>query len=154
GAPVLVVGAGPVGLITALALARRDVPVIVLEAEGDLTIDLRAATFHPPTLEMLEALGLTRALHEMGLVVPTWQFRDRETGVVAEFDLALLKSDTPYPYRLHCEQHKLARVAYTMLRAFPHAEVRFESRVTDVTQDANSVTASVATADGAARETG
>jgi 3-(3-hydroxy-phenyl)propionate hydroxylase len=154
GSRVLIAGAGPVGLITALCLARRNVPVTVLEAEPDLTIDLRAATFHPPTLEMLEGLGLTGALHEMGLVVPTWQFRDRDTGVVAEFDLGLLKADTRYPYRLHCEQHKLARVTYEMLGAFPHAEVRFRRRVTDVTQEADHVTAMVETPDGPALETG
>src|SRR5215831_4053551 len=154
GSPVLIAGAGPVGLITALCLARRDVPVIVLEAEPDLTIDLRAATFHPPTLEMLEELGLTPALHEMGLVVPTWQFRDRETGVVAEFDLGLLEDDTRYPYRLHCEQYKLARVTYEMLRAVPHAEVRFGHRVTDVTQDGDHVTAVVDTPHGPAQATG
>ena len=154
GSRVLIAGAGPVGLITALCLARRDVPVTVLEAEPDLTIDLRAATFHPPTLEMLEELGLTRALHEMGLVVPTWQVRDRQTGVVAEFDLGLLSNDTRYPYRLHCEQHKLARVTYEMLRVFPHVEVRFRCRLTDVAQTADQVTATVETPDGIAHERG
>ena len=153
-ARVLVAGAGPVGLITALSLARRDVPVTVLEAEPDLTEDLRAGTFHPPTLEMLDNLGITKTLHEMGIVVPTWQFRDREAGVVAEFDLGVLKHDTPYPYRLHCEQHKLARVVYEMLRALPHAEVRFATRVTEVTQSADGVTVTVETPEGLRAETG
>src|SRR5262245_32576210 len=154
GSRVLIAGAGPVGLITALSLARRGVPVTVLEAEPDLTIDLRAATFHPPTLEMLEKLDLTRALHEMGLVVPTWQVRDRETGVVAEFDLGLLENDTRYPYRLHCEQHKLARVTYEMLRVLPQVEIRFRCRVTDVAQTPNYVTATVETPDGTGQERG
>lgn len=39
---VIVAGAGPVGLLTALALAKQDVSVLVLEAEPDLTFDLRA----------------------------------------------------------------------------------------------------------------
>ena len=153
-ARVLVAGAGPVGLVTALCLARRDVPVTVLEAEPDLTEDLRAGTFHPPTLEMLDDLGLTKKLHEMGLVVPRWQFRDSKAGVVAEFDLGVLKHDTPYPYRLHCEQHKLARVAYEMLRALPHAEVRFATRVTEVTRGGSGVTATVETPEGRGFETG
>ena len=153
-ARVLVAGAGPVGLVTALCLARRDVPVTVLEAEPDLTEDLRAGTFHPPTLEMLDDFGLTKKLHEMGIVVPRWQFRDSKAGVVAEFDLGVLKHDTPYPYRLHCEQHKLARVAYEMLRALPHAEVRFATRVTEVTRGANGVTATVETPEGRGFETG
>lgn len=153
-ARVLVAGAGPVGLITALSLARRDVPVTVLEAEPDLTEDLRAGTFHPPTVELLDDLGIAKTLHAMGIVVPAWQFRDREEGVVAEFDLGVLRHDTPYPYRLHCEQHKLARVVYEMLRALPHVDVRFAARVTGVSQSADAVTVSVDTADGPGSETG
>jgi 3-(3-hydroxy-phenyl)propionate hydroxylase len=153
-ARVLVAGAGPVGLITALSLARRDVPVTVLEAEPDLTEDLRAGTFHPPTVELLADLGIAKTLHAMGIVVPAWQFRDREAGVVAEFDLGVLRHDTPYPYRLHCEQHKLARVVYDMLRPLPHAEVRFATRVTGVSQSADAVTVTVDTPDGPGSETG
>jgi 3-(3-hydroxy-phenyl)propionate hydroxylase len=53
---VVVVGAGPVGLLCALQLAKNGIPVTVIEAEPSLTIDLRAGTFHPPTLEMLAPL--------------------------------------------------------------------------------------------------
>ena len=57
--PVLVVGAGPVGLATALSLAHQGVPVRVIEAEPALTEDHRAGSFHPPTLEMLAPYGVT-----------------------------------------------------------------------------------------------
>ena len=43
-------------------------PNFVLEANNDLAIDLRASTFHPPTLEMLEGSGVTRFLIDNGLV--------------------------------------------------------------------------------------
>ena len=56
---VIVAGAGPVGLLTALALAKQDVPVLVLEAEPGLTIDLRAGTYHPPSLERRAPYGIT-----------------------------------------------------------------------------------------------
>lgn len=153
-ARVLVAGAGPAGLVTALCLARRGVPVTVLEAEPDLAEDLRAGTFHPPTLEMLDALGVTAELHAMGLRARTWQFRDRQAGVVAEFDLDLLRNDTPYPYRLHCEQFKMARAVYEKLVALPHAEVKFNARVTDVAQGGDGVTATVETPEGRRTETG
>src|SRR5215831_2797805 len=125
---VVVVGGGPVGLVSALALAQRDIPVLVLEAHPDLFMDLRAGSFHPPTLEVLEASGITKKLLEIGIVVPRWQLRDRTDGVVAVFELSLLKDETPYPFRLHCEQHKLTPLVYDMLRSMPHVRVEFSTR--------------------------
>ena len=146
---VVVVGGGPVGLVSALALAQHDIPVLVLEAHPDLFMDLRAGSFHPPTLEVLQASGVTQKLLEIGIVVPAWQLRDRTEGVIAVFELAsLLKDETPYPFRLHCEQHKLTPVVYDMLKRLPHAEVRFSSCVTEVLQDADSVTVKAETPDG------
>ena len=63
---VIIAGAGPVGLVAALRLASKGVPVLVLEAEDDLAIDLRASTFHPPTLDMLSEFGVTAKLIETG----------------------------------------------------------------------------------------
>jgi len=51
--PVVIAGAGPTGLMCALALAREGVKVVVCEAEPTLTHDLRAGSFHPPTQEMM-----------------------------------------------------------------------------------------------------
>src|SRR6478735_10826062 len=91
---VIVVGAGPVGLTAALALASRGIPTIVLAAEPELVMELRGSTFHPPTLDMLDEFGVVSSMIASGLKAPTWQFRDRETGPVATFDLALLAGDT------------------------------------------------------------
>ncbi len=53
-------------------------------------MDLRAGSFHPPTLEVLEPIGVTARLHELGIVVPRWQLRDRTDGVIGVFELAEL----------------------------------------------------------------
>jgi 3-(3-hydroxy-phenyl)propionate hydroxylase len=147
--PVIVVGGGPVGLICALTLGQQDIPVVVLEAHEDLFFDLRAGSFHPPTLEVLQACGVTKKLLDIGIVVPAWQLRDRTDGVIGTFELStLLKDETPYPYRLHCEQHKLTPLVYDMLKNMPNVDVRFSSRVTQVTQDGESVTVVAETPNG------
>jgi 3-(3-hydroxy-phenyl)propionate hydroxylase len=148
---VIVAGAGPVGLLTALALASRDVPVLVLEAEAALTHDLRAGTFHPPTLEMMAPYGITDEMHRTGIKVPRWQHRDRIEGVIAEWDLSRIADETPYPYRFHLEQHRLTPIIFDRLMRLPHAAVRFGARVVDVAQDADRVSVSAETADGVER---
>lgn len=127
---VIVVGAGPVGLVCAVLLGRAGVDVLLIEAEARLTEELRASTFHPPTLDMLDELGATPALIRQGLVTPTWQVRMHETGERAQFDLSILQNHTRHPYRLQCEQWKLSRVLLTMLSG----EMRFDTHAVAVEQ--------------------
>ncbi len=136
---VVVVGAGPVGLLCALQLAHNGIPVTVIEAEPSLTIDLRAGTFHPPTLEMLAPLGVTEAMMEIGIQVPRWQSRDLEEGLIVEWDMAILKNDTKYPFRLHLEQHRLTPILFKMLQSYPHAEVLFSHPLHELTQTEDEV---------------
>ncbi len=140
---VLIVGAGPVGAIAALLLARAGIPVTVLEREKGIVPDYRASTFHPPTLDLLEACGATDAMVRMGLIAPVMQYRDRREGRIAEFDLSLLKDDTRHPYRLQCEQFKLVGWAYEELRKIPGVQLCFGHEVSDVavTEDGVQVTA-------------
>ncbi len=132
--PILVVGAGPVGLTVALSLARQGVPVQVIEAEPGLTVDQRAGSFHPPTLEMLEPLGVTAEMQKIGLKVPRWQLRDREQGVIVEWDLGLIADHTRYPHRFHLEQHRLTPILFHKLHGFPHAKVSFSTSFTEAVQ--------------------
>jgi 3-(3-hydroxy-phenyl)propionate hydroxylase len=146
---VIVVGGGPVGLITALGLVKNGIPVTVLEAEPVFPRDLRAGSYHPPTLDMMEPLGITQRMIEIGgIPVRTWQMRDRREGVVAEFDLGLLKDDTAHPYRLHCEQYKLTPIAYDLLQEHGGGEVMFGTTATAIEQDADGVTVTAMTDGG------
>ena len=137
---VVVVGAGPVGLTAALALARRNIPVTLLTAEKEPVKELRGSTFHPPTLDLLDEFGIVGRMIEIGLKAPTWQFRDRETGPVATFDLSLLAGDTNHPYRVQCEQWKLMRLLEDELRKVPGADIRFGHEATAVKQNGDSAT--------------
>jgi 3-(3-hydroxy-phenyl)propionate hydroxylase len=85
-APVLIAGGAPVGLITALALARQGLPVHVFEADSKVNDAPLAATTHAAMLEMLEDLGLVEEVIRRGLVEPLFRIWDRSTGkLVAEF---------------------------------------------------------------------
>ncbi len=145
---VLIAGAGPVGLVAAAYLAGEGIPVTLVEQARDLPDDLRASTFHPPTLDMLERFGVVPRLIEQGLVCPYWQFRDRQKGVIATFDLGVLKGDTGHPYRLQCEQWRLTRMLRDQLSANPDVEFLYDARVADVAQDAAGVTLTMERPDG------
>ena len=136
---IIIAGAGPVGCIIGLILARAGISVAILETENDLIPELRASTFHPPTLDMLDELGVTPKLIDQGLITPKIQYRDLEDGLVAEFDHALIDDRTKHPYRLQCEQFKLTRIIAEMLKEFPHAEISFDSKFVDASQTDNAV---------------
>ncbi|HEY6822500.1 MAG TPA: FAD-dependent oxidoreductase [Burkholderiales bacterium] len=137
---VIVVGAGPVGSVAALACARRGHTVTLLEAEDKVDDSPRASTTQPPTLEILAELGLIEEYVRVGLVSRTFQFWDRATRrVIAEFDFERLRDETAFPYVVQTEQHKLANMAIERLRRMPNAAVRFGHRVSDVRQDADGV---------------
>ncbi|MCX7364428.1 MAG: FAD-dependent monooxygenase, partial [Alphaproteobacteria bacterium] len=145
---VLIVGAGPVGLVLAYRLATAGIAVTLVEALPDLAEDLRASTFHPPTLEMLDTIGVVQRMIDTGVVAPTFQYRDRHDGsIIGEFDFGVLRDDTPFPFRVQCEQFKVARYIYERLQALPDATVRFSARATAVRQDADSVTLTIETPD-------
>ncbi len=112
---VLVVGAGPVGLSAALTLSLAGVETAVLEAGPDVDTRMRASTFHPPTLDQIDALGLSVKLEAQGLAVPRWQYRQHETGREVSFDLSAIADRTNHPYRLQCEQHRYAALALRAL---------------------------------------
>lgn len=126
---VIISGGGPIGLCLALLLAEQGIAVTLLESEPDIVRDLRASTFHPPTLDMLEPLGITRELIERGLPCPSWQIRMHPSGDRAVFDLSVLEGDTRHPFRLQCEQWKLSEALLERLKRSPHAEMHFGASV-------------------------
>ena len=137
---VTVVGAGPVGLVAAVSLIENNIPVIVLEASADLAVDLRASTFHPPTLEFLDKLNLADDLISRGIKCPFWQFRDRKKGEIATFDLGLLKDYTNHPYRLQAEQWKLTEAARKRLDESDLAQLITDISVISIDQNSDFVT--------------
>lgn len=142
---VLIAGAGPVGTVAAYYLAQNGIDVIVMEAEASCEEDLRASTLHSPTLSMLNQLGIMNKLEPQGLKAPVYQYRKRKTHECLSFDLDELKGAVEFPYRLQCEQYKLARLLTTALDEHPNAEVNFQHRVLAFEQDDDKVIATVET---------
>ena len=147
---VVIVGAGPVGMVCALALNRRGIPVTVFEQEPAPVKDQRAASIHPPTLALLDELGVTQTIIPLGLVSPSYRFHDRASGaVVAEFDLDRMRDEFAFPFVLQYEQYKLTA---SIAAAYANAgdfDVRFSHAVTGLTQRGDGVEVAYGSPDGA-----
>jgi 3-(3-hydroxy-phenyl)propionate hydroxylase len=144
---VIVIGAGPVGLCLALALAQEDVHVCLVEALGeDNFLDQvpRAGTNHPATLDMFDRIGLYRRIEPRGIVAPVFHYWDRaEQALIAAFDHIHLKDDTRFPYVLQCERIKIVEEALKMAKAHPNIDLRLATTFTSFEQNADGVIAHV-----------
>ncbi len=155
GDPVLIAGGGPVGLLCAWLLGRRGLRVRLFDNNAEPQADPRAATTHPATLELLAEDGLASDMARVGLVAPIFQFWDRPSGeLVAQFDHALLKDDTRYPYVVQCEQFKTAKLILDRLRKLPNVEVLFGHEIVDVASSDRSVAVDVRGPGGVKSHTG
>ena len=123
--PIIIAGAGPVGLFVALLLVEAGQRVIVLEREPTLSEDMRASTFHPATLELLEPFGLARQLVAAGTPTPRWQYWIHGTDQRAIMDMSAIADRTAFPFRLQCEQFRLTRLLAARLQDHPLCELRF-----------------------------
>jgi len=145
---VVIAGAGPVGLTAALLLGHKGISVALLEAEAALSQELRASTFHPPTLDMLAPCGITARMIEAGVVSPVWQIRLHPSGERAVFDLAALNGETEHPYRLQCEQAKYCQFVLAEIEKLPGVTAHFSTAVTGLEQSDDAVRVEAASPGG------
>jgi 3-(3-hydroxy-phenyl)propionate hydroxylase len=137
---VAIVGAGPVGMVCALALNRRGIAVTVFEQAPAAVQDQRAASLHPPTLEMLDDLGVTKKIIPLGLVSTTYRFHDRVTNsVIAEFDLGRMRDEFRFPFVLQYEQYKLTASIAAQCAGSGNFEVLFSHCVTGLNESADGI---------------
>ena len=150
--PVIIIGAGPVGLCLTLALAQVGIPVTLVEALSDekfLDQVPRAGSNHPSTLEFFDKIGLYELLEPRGIVAPKFQYWDRQNGtLIAEFDHVDLKDDTKFPFVLQCERIKIIEEALKLAKAHSSVTVRMSTELVAFEQDTDEVRISVRNADG------
>lgn len=137
---VMIVGAGPTGLVVANILAREGVPFLLVDKVAEGTNTSRACVVHARTLEVLEELGVTDRLRAEGHVVPRFTIRDRDRVLATvRFD----RLPTRYPYTLMIPQNVTEAILLQRLREMGD-EVRRPYAVTDLRQDTDGVTVDVA----------
>jgi len=147
--PILIVGAGPVGLSLALALSRVGIPVEVFEADAELNTQIRASTFHPKTLELFETWGVADAIIQHGYKVDRLQYWERAPRrLIADFGYGAVSKDTAYPYRLQCPQHIATRVLKPAVEATSTGKVNMGHKLIDFVDHGSHVTARFETANG------
>jgi 3-(3-hydroxy-phenyl)propionate hydroxylase len=137
--PVIIAGAGPVGMVAAADLVRQNIPVLVIEKNDALSSESRASTFHPPTLDMLDDLGFASTLIAQGLKAPTVQYSTSEDGVLGTFDFAAISDLVRHPFRLQAEQFKLTRIILDALSGNPLFSIAFGNEVKSVEQTSDAV---------------
>src|SRR6185503_3975299 len=77
------------------------------------------------------------------LKAPTFQYRTKKDGLLAEFDFATIADATAHPFRVQSEQSKLTRILLDQLHGDPNFGIVFDAAVRDVKQDEHSVTVTI-----------
>jgi 3-(3-hydroxy-phenyl)propionate hydroxylase len=144
--PVVVVGAGPVGLSAAIDLAQRGVPVVLLDEDDKLSTGSRAICFAKRTLEIFDRLGCGERMVRKGVAwnVGRVFFRD---ALVYRFDL-LPEAGYERPAFINLQQYYVEGFLLERAGELPGLEVRWRHRVVAVERGAERVALRIDTPDG------
>ena len=143
---VLIVGAGPVGVLTAVALAQAGIDVVVVEAESQLNDSPRAAVYFSVSLVALRELGVLADLEACSLKVSSFGFHAPAFDYHPVLSMACMTGIT-FDYQLHCGQHVVARIAMEHAMRLG-TRVRFSHKLVGLTQSPGGVVADIATPEG------
>ena len=139
---VIIVGAGPVGLITALLLAQKGITSILLEQCPEIIQSPRAMAYGPAAVHELERAGIAEECRAVGMEPSDYEFTLRwitiDNKLVAELPTRLMEEE--YPPVL-CGQHEVAKIILGRLGGFPElCRVFWSHKVVEVEQDEERVT--------------
>jgi 3-(3-hydroxy-phenyl)propionate hydroxylase len=146
--PVAIVGGGPVGLVTALGLARQGIASVLIEADNSVCHGSRAICISRRSLEIIERLGAVEGFLETGLPWTGGRSFYRETEVL-HFTMPQ-DENQKLPPMINLAQYHIEQILLNA--AERHADlidIRWQTRVTAMEQDSDGVTLQLATPDGA-----
>ncbi len=143
--PVLIVGAGPTGMVLALALARRGVAFRIVDQGAGPGEQSRAIGVHARTLEFYRQFGFADEIVAAGVIAETLHFRGRSGSGHAHEARAVSLSEmgrgiSPYPYMLAYPQDDHERLLRRKLEALG-VNVEWSTKVVDLEMDAGGVRA-------------
>jgi 2-polyprenyl-6-methoxyphenol hydroxylase-like FAD-dependent oxidoreductase len=147
-ADVLIVGAGPVGLLGALGLAQAGVKVTLIEREPYIVDSPRAVVYHWAVLDGLERLGLLAEAMALGFPKQDYSYLVFRTKETISWSLEALAGVTAHPFNVHLGQNKLAELALQRLRKMANFSIRWNTRFLGLEQDRGGVTVKMQTPDG------
>jgi 3-(3-hydroxy-phenyl)propionate hydroxylase len=147
--PVIIVGAGPVGLAAAIDLAQQGVPTVVLDDDNKLSSGSRAICFAKRTLEIFDRLQCCDRMIEKGV---SWNvgkvfFQDEP---VYRFDL-LPEAGHRRPAFINLQQYYVEGFLHERARRIPNLEIRWKHKVVGVSPSSDGVELTVETPDGSYR---
>ena len=144
--PMVVVGAGPVGLALAIDLAQRGVPVVLLDNDNTLSTGSRAICFAKRTLDIFDRLGCGERMVAKGV---SWNvgkvFFKQE--LIFSFDL-LPEAGHARPAFINLQQYYVEGYLAERAAQLPLIDLRWKNTVTGVAQHADHLTLTIATPDG------
>ena len=149
-APIIVVGAGPVGLTTALGLDFFGLPFALFEEDAELSLDTKAGTILTRTLEAFRRYGVADAVLAKALRVDEIGDVERATNTARpSVQTSLLSDDTRYPFVVNMPQHHLEPILRAAIEARRPGALNLRHRLTSFRQTEHGVVACVDTPDGA-----
>jgi 2-polyprenyl-6-methoxyphenol hydroxylase-like FAD-dependent oxidoreductase len=136
---VLIVGAGPAGIVIAYGLARAGAQVTLIDREPDVVASPRATVYLPSTLQALDELGLLADVKRLGFESHMFNMHFALTGRVGHMDHRLVADLTPYAYVLHLGQHELAHSVLRHFLALPDTKLRWNTTFDGLRQEGSAV---------------
>ena len=146
--PVIIAGGGPIGLATAIDLARHGIQSVVLEKYNTVSDGSRAICWAKRTLEILDRIGTSDRMMEKGVVWNQgWVYFGEETEPIYKFDL-LPDKEQKFPAFINLQQFYAEEYLIDLFPEYPETEIRWQSEMVGVTSDADKVTVTINTPAG------